>query len=211
MIWFDVLVEGASDVPAIREVMVRKFGLLEAEQFEIHPHQGKGELPLDVLAQPDKNKRQLLHQLPAKLRGFAKSRAPTAVVLVVIDADKFPEDQVLAEMDAMLLKLRNKRPARVLFRLAVEETESWFVADTSAVKLAYPKAKITLLKGIKPDAVVGAWELLAKAIDSTGSSGTDKRRWAELIAPHLNLENPPSPSLKKLIAGIAGELKAGAA
>lgn len=211
MIWFDVLVEGASDVPAIREVMVRKFGLLEAEQFEIHAHQGKGELPPDVLAQPDKNKRQLLHQLPAKLRAFAKSRAPTAVVLVVVDADKLPEDQVIAELDAMLLKLRNKRPARVLFKLAVEETESWFIADTAAVKLAYPKAKITQLKGIKPDAVVGAWELLAKAIDSTGSSGTDKRRWAELIAPHLNLENPPSPSLKKLIAGIDGELKEGTA
>lgn len=208
MIWFDVLVEGASDVPAIREVMVRKFGLVEAEQFEIYAHQGKGELPPDVLAEPDKNKRQLLHQLPAKLRGFAKSRAPTAVVLVVIDADKFPEDQMLAELDAMLLKLGDKRPARVLFRLAVEETESWFIADTAAVKLAFPKAKIALLKGIKPDAVVGAWELLAKAIDSIGSSGTDKRRWAELIAPHLNLDNPPSPSLKKLISGVAHELKA---
>jgi hypothetical protein len=211
MNWFDVLVEGASDVPAIREVLVRKFGLVENEEFEIHAHQGKGKLPVDVLATPDKNQRQLLHQLPAKLRGFAKSRPTTAVVLVVVDADNSPEDQLLAELNAMLLKLRDKRPARVLFRLAVEETESWFIADPAAVKLAYPKAKITLLRGIKPDAVVGAWELLARALNSTGSSGTDKRRWAELIAPHLNLDNPPSPSLKKLIAGVASELKAATA
>ncbi len=204
MTWFEVLVEGASDVPVVREVLQRRFKLIEHQHFRIHPHQGKGELPANPLATPDRNKRQLLHQLPAKLRGYGKS-APDAVVLVVVDADKTPCTQLLAELKGMLAKLPT-RPARVLFRLAIEETESWFIADTVAVQKAFPKAKVAALKKLKSDAVVGAWERLAESIGSTGSSGTDKRRWAEQICPHLDLDNPRSPSLGKLISGVAREL-----
>ena len=201
---FEVLVEGASDVPVVREVLQRRFGLIEGEHFRIHPHEGKGQLPANPLAMPNRNKRQLLHQLPAKLRGFAKSD-PDAVVLVVVDADATPCTQLLAELNHMLAQLHT-RPARVLFRLAIEETESWFIADTAAVQKAFPKAKIAPLKKLQPDAVVGAWERLAESIGSTGSSGTDKRRWAEQICPHLDFDQPRSPSLGKLISGVAREL-----
>ena len=112
---FEVLVEGASDVPVVREVLQRRFKLIEGEHFRIHPHQGKGQLPANPLARPDRNKRQLLSQLPAKLRGFAKSD-PEAVVLVVVDADKTPCAQLLADLNGMLAQLQ-VRPARVLFRL----------------------------------------------------------------------------------------------
>ena len=201
---FEVLVEGASDVPVVREVLQRRFELTENEHFRIHPHQGKGKLPANPSATPDRNKRQLLHQLPAKLRGYAKS-APDAVVLVVVDADKTPCAQLLAALNTMLSQL-NPRPARVLFRLAIEETESWFIADIPAIQKAFPKAKVAALKKLQPDAVVGAWERLAEAIGSTGSSGTDKRRWSEQISPHLDLANPRSPSLGKFISGVAREL-----
>ena len=201
---FEVLVEGASDVPVVREVLQRRFKLIENEHFRIHPHQGKGELPANPLANPDRNKRQLLHQLPAKLRGYAKS-APDAVVLVIVDADKTPCIQLLTELNAMLSQI-NPRPARVVFRLAIEETESWFIADTAAIQKAYPKSKVAALKKLRPDAVVGAWERLAEAIGSTGSSGTDKRRWSEQICPHLDLDHPRSPSLGKLISDGAREL-----
>ncbi len=202
---FEVLVEGASDVPVVREVLQRRFGLIEGEHFRIHPHQGKGQLPANPLTTPNRNKRQLLHQLPAKLRGFAKSD-PDAVVLVVVDADATPCTQLLAELNHMLARLHT-RPARVLFRLAIEETESWFIADTAAVQKAFPKAKVAPLKKLQPDAVVGAWERLAECIGSTGSSGTDKRRWAEQICPHLDFDRPRSPSLGKLISGVARELQ----
>lgn len=202
---FEVLVEGASDVPVVREVLRRHFKLTENEHFRIHPHHGRGELPANPLATPDRNKRQLLQQLPAKLRGYARSD-PDAVVLVVVDADKTPCTQLLVELNAMLIQLR-PRPARVLFRLAIEETESWFIADIAAVQKAFPKAKVAALKKLQPDAVVGAWERLAEAIGSTGSSGTDKRRWSEQICPHLDFANPCSPSLGKLISGVARELQ----
>lgn len=207
MIGFEVLVEGASDVPTIKEVLERRFGLIKDQHFRIHPHQGKGKLPSNPLAQPDQSKRQLLNFLPSKLRSYANLLPLGWAVLVVIDADDSPSTSLLAELDAMLSMLPT-RPANVLFCLAVEETESWFIADLAAVKAAYPKAKIASLKSISPDAVVGAWEQLAKAIGSTGSSGTDKRRWAEKICPHLDLHNPPSPSLKLLIASVERELAA---
>lgn len=208
MTWFEVLVEGASDVPAIREVLTRRFGLVENEHFRIHPHQGKGRLPANPLARPDPKQRQLLHQLPAKLRGYARSLDPACLVLVLVDADNTPCTELLAALNDMLAQLPD-RPKRVLFRLAIEETESWFIADPSAVKAAFPRAKVASLSRIAPDSIVGAWERLAEAISvSSGASGAEKLHWATRICPHLNLDEPVSPSLRKLISGVSRELGA---
>jgi hypothetical protein len=195
-----------TNVPVIRELLVRRFGLEAEVHFRIHPHQGKGKLPSNPLSRPDPKHRQLLHQLPAKLLGYARSRLQDSVVLVVLDSDETPGEKLLAELSVMMKKLP-VRPDRVLFKLAIEETESWFIADTAAVLRAFPKAKIANLKKIPPGAVVGAWEQLAQAIGSAGSSGTDHRNWAEKIAPHLDLYTPRSPSLQLLIDGISQELK----
>lgn len=129
-----------------------------------------------------------------------------AVVLVVVDVDDTPCKQMLDDLTAMLSKLP-ARPNRVLFRLAIEETESWFIADPAAVKAAFPRANIAPLRKIQPDAIVGASEALAAAIGAPiDSSGTEKLRWARLICPHLDLSAPASPSLRQLIAGITREL-----
>ena len=58
---------------------------------------------------------------------------------------------------------------------------------------------------MQADAIVGAWEVLADAIGIKRKeiTGADKYAWAQTIAPHLDLDNPPSPSLKKLIDGIS--------
>ena len=206
MTHFVVLVEGASDVPAVREVMTRRFGLTEDVHFRIHPHRGKGRLPTTSLARPDLRQRQLHHQWPAKLRGHGKSLAPDAVVLVVIDTDDVPCTALLADLNTMLASLP-LRPQRVLFRLAIEASESWFIADPNAVKNAFPKAKVAALRKIQPDSIVGAWKRLAEAIGApTRSSGSDTLRWAAQICPHLDLDTPKSPSLGKLISGVAREL-----
>ena len=111
------------------------------------------------------------------------------------------------EQFAMLARLP-RRPRRVLFRLAIEETESWFIADLEAVVKAYPKAKQQKLRGIVADDIVGAWEKLADALNIKPSevTGADKYAWAERISPHLNLKEPHSPSLGKFIAGISREV-----
>jgi hypothetical protein len=203
---FEVLVEGSSDVPTIREILTRRFGMAEGPDFRIHPHHGKGSLPANSLARPDPRQKTLLHQLPAKLRGYSHYLGDVCV-LVVIDLDNDKSDELLESLQQMLISLP-KRPKRVLFRLAVEETESWFIADVSAVGLAFPGAKLQRIKGIEPDKVVGAWEYLAEAIGVSKDkvTGADKTFWATKIAPHLDLNLPRSPSLGELISGVEVEI-----
>lgn len=209
MTWVEVLVEGASDVPVVREVLIRRFGLVENTHFRIHPHKGKGELPLNPLARPDRQNLSLLHQLPAKLRGFGTYLTePGQWVLVLVDVDDQPCHELLRALVTMYESLP-VRP-RVLFRLAIEETESWLIADADAVSAAYPdQFKRAVLKGIRPDQVVGAWEKLGSAlgmeVKSIGPSS--KFEWATHIAPHLDLQVPRSPSFRKFIEGIDRTLR----
>ena len=205
--YIEVLTEGASDVPVVKEMLARHFGL-NSNQFRIHPHKGRGQLPVNPLAQPERQHQGLLDQLPAKLRGM--SWLPkNALVLVLIDADDDDCTVLLNNLKLMLAALP-KRPARVLFRLAIEETESWFLADTQALKTAMPRVKFNRIKEVTPDAVVGAWEMLADALGVSRKTvtGTDKLAWANAIAPHLNFNDSPSPSLRKLVAGTQRYLEA---
>lgn len=204
------LLEGAADVPVMREILQRRFGLTENIHFELHPHQGKGRLPPYPHQRPDPQNRTLLHQLPAKLRAYA-SLGDSILILVVVDADDTPEDILMTDLTQMLAAL-SQRPPRVLFRLAIEETESWFLADPDAIAAAYPGAKIRLIQKIEPDAVIGAWERLAECLGKKGQPAPkDKYSWAERIAPRMNLDHPRSPSLRKLLEGIAAaHVKAGA-
>lgn len=206
MTYFKILVEGSSDEPMVREIMIRRFGLVEGPDFHIHPHKGRGNLPENPLARPDPKHRGLLDQLPATLQGLAYC-GEDICVLVLIDVDDNACKDLLADLTAML-KMLPKKPKRVLFRLAIEETESWFVADSEAVKSAYPRARLQVLRGLPPDAIVGAWERLAEALGEPVAqvTGRDKYSWAEQIAPHLNLDAPVSPSLKKFISGVEREL-----
>ena len=204
--FIEVLTEGASDVPVVREVLARHFGLSEHFDFRIHPHRGRGNIPANPLAQPDPKHRGLFDQLPAKLRGFGKYMDAQCLGLVLIDVENDDCEQLLAGLHALLRSLPAK-PPRVLFRLAMEETESWFLADSNAIKQAFPNAKLGLIRNIAPDARVGAWEKLAECLGHEPSLGAPgKTKWAEKIAPYLNLDTPFSPSLGKLISGLRREL-----
>jgi hypothetical protein len=206
MNYFEVLVEGGSDVPTVRELFERKFGLQEKIHFRIHPHKGRGRLPDNILAEADPKRPTLLDQLPAKLRGFSYLGRESCVVILV-DADDTPPKQLLGELKAMLRRLPRK-PENVVIRLAVEETESWFLADLGAVQKAFPKAKLQKLRNIPPDAIVGAWEMLADAIGIKRDevTGRDKYGWAEKIAPYLNFDNPVSPSLESFVKDIQNNI-----
>ncbi|QIL44953.1 DUF4276 family protein [Acidovorax sp. HDW3] len=200
--YIEVLTEGASDVPVLHEILTRHWGLHKDVHFRIHPHQGRGRLPAQCLSAPDPRHRGLLDQLPAKLRGMAWL-PPTALVLVLIDADDDAPQDLLQALERMLAQLP-RRPPRVLFRLAVEETESWFLADAAAVKASFPQVKLRLLADIAPDAIVGAWERLAQALgeDVRGVTGARKLAWAQAIAPHMDFSVVPSPSLQALLRGL---------
>lgn len=199
-----ILLEGASDTPVVREIFQRHLGLQENIDFSLHPHRGKGQLPTDFLGKASTTRQGLLDQLPAKLRGM--SHYPLVVVLIDLD------DGSLADQTRILNDMLNrlpKRPATVLFRFAIEETESWFIADFEAVRKAYPSVNTNLLKKIQPDAIIGAWEHLADAlaIKRKSVTGPIKVIWANDIAPHLDFSNPKSPSLKILIDDLSNNLR----
>lgn len=196
-----VLVEGDADEPIVEEIMTRRFGLVKDEHFRVIPHQGKGHLPRNPLQRPDVKHRGLLDQLPAKLRGM--SHQLDCWIVVLVDAD----DDDCVTLKTRLVDMLNsldRRPQRVLIRIAVEETESWFVADPDAVKLVYPRCNVRHLRRIGPDEVCGAWERLAEAVGERPADcrGSDKYRWATRIAPVLDLDAPKSPSLRAFVNGI---------
>lgn len=203
MIWFEVLVEGISDAPTVKEIFERRFGLVEGEHFRIHPHSGKGSLPIDPAVKSNPKRLGLLDQLPSKLRVYAKNLPAHAVVIVIVDVDDTPCVDLLEDLNAMLASLPEK--PKVLFRLVIEEIESWFISDANALRSAYPgRLKKAVLRGIEPDGIVGAWEILSQALGfNQASAGPGvKLDWAERISPYLNLENPRSPSLRKFIEGV---------
>ncbi len=205
MMRLEVLVEGASDVPAVKEVLQRKFQWVEHEHFRIHSHRGKGRLPASPLSKPNPMHQGLLDQLPAKLKGFGKSQ-PNGTVLVVIDVDDTPAESLVSDLHEMLNILPYK--PHVVICLAIEETESWFIADLPALERAFTKRlKKRLLRDIEPDSIVGAWEKLACAlgVKPADVTGMMKYEWATCIAPHLNLDTPRSPSFANFI-GTIGQL-----
>ena len=202
MNFFEILLEGSSDVPAVRSILQRKFGLRENEDFRVHPHQGRGKLPKHPNLPPQPKHRGLLDQLPAKLRGY--SGLPKGYWLIVLlDADK-DKCEMLKQSLVDLYRALPRKPKRILFRIAVEETESWFLADKSAVKKAFPRVDLNRIPGPPHDQQSDAWECLAKALGRSPEEcdGGDKLQWAEAISPHLDLDTPQSPSLSAFISGI---------
>jgi hypothetical protein len=144
----------------------------------------------------------LLGQLPATLRAYAR-KGQDHCILVLIDADR-DDCRALKRSLVSVWNSISPKPAKALFRIAVEEMESWFIADPNAILAAYPHANTTPLSTIVPDSVVGAWECVAIALGLSPDkcSGADKEEWAIAISPHLDLQNPISPSLSAFIRGI---------
>jgi Domain of unknown function (DUF4276) len=207
MRFIEVLCEGSSDVPAIREVLKRRFRLTEGTNFRIHAHRGKGQLPAprDRLKPPARGNDALLPQLPIKLKNMGRQTQGgfEVAVVVVVDADN-DDCRQLKQSLVDLYKALPTKPSTVLFRIAVEETESWFLADPGAVRKAYGNAAAMQLDIYAPDQVCGAWEALARALgEDPDLSGRRKFEWAEAISPHLNLNPPYSPSLASLVSGIS--------
>lgn len=203
MTYFHVLVEGHADLPVVQEILQRRFGLVANKDFQVHPHRGKGKLPIYPNNPPAPQLQGLLDLLPAKLRAWVDLPAEH-VVVVLVDADQDNCVELKARLVAMYEGLQ-KKAGTVLFRIAVEEAESWLIADSQAVRTAYPRAKIQKIATLSPDSVVGAWECLAEAIGRKprDCNPADKHEWAKIIMPHVNLDNPKSPSLRAFVDGIA--------
>lgn len=201
----EILVEDQSGKKAL-DILVPKI-IGDDHTFKIHSYKGIGRIPSNLSGNSGASKRILLDQLPRLLRGYGNTFANypdsySAAVILVCDLD----DRCLKSFRTELLDILdacNPKP-ETRFCVAIEEGEAWFLGDITAVKMAYPKAKDTVLHDYKNDAICGTWECLADAVFPGGSQallakgwqaiGAEKSAWSERITPYMNLETNVSPS-----------------
>lgn len=193
-----ILVEGPSE-RAFLDAWARR--LVKGDVVKVHPHQGKGTLPEDLLSIPPRNRRGLLDQLPAKLRAFDRSLdADTDRVVVLLDADA---DDPEALRESLLRAVEELACGiAVDVYVAVEETEAFYLGDQAAVLRAFPQANQKLLRDYVPDSIVGTWELFGRII---GDGGENKVAWGEAMGPLVTVSASKnrSPSFRAFRNGLA--------
>ncbi|HSD86885.1 MAG TPA: DUF4276 family protein, partial [Kofleriaceae bacterium] len=165
----------------------------------VHPHQGKGQLPKNLEAQPDPRHRGLLDMLPATLRAYSQAQ-PQADdgILVVVDLD----DDEHEELETALKKLVESVPTlRARVSIAIEELEAFYLGDLKALKRTYPNADMERARAYEPDSVVGTAELFDQVISD---GGLRKVEWAEKIGHAVTTisSRSRSPSFKRMCADI---------
>lgn len=93
-----------------------------------------------------------------------------------------------------------------------KEGEAWLLGDLTAIMNAYPRAKTAVLDAYVNDSICGTWEKLADAVYTGGSQalsalgwqavGAEKSRWAEEIAPRMDIAINDSPSFCYFLSKI---------
>jgi len=212
----EILIEDSSGEQLLNCLLPRILGPLGGPHtWRLHSYKGIGRIPRDLKTTGDASKRILLDQVPKILRGYAKSPGIDAIV-VVLDSDRKDCKAFLAELKALADDC--DMSSKTLFRLAIEETEAWYLGDREALAKAYPRAKTKALDDYVQDSVCGTWEVVADALFPGGSKkvkkagwplpGQLKHEWAEKIGPLMDIEDNASPSFCKLRDGLrwlAGE------
>ena len=201
---FEILVEDQSGKKAL-DILVPKI-VGDTHTFIVHPYKGIGRIPKNMKDADDAGKRILFENLPKLLRGYGRTfdgyTDYRAAVILVCDLDSKCFKAFRQNLFEILNAFSPKPETR--FCIAIEEGEAWFLGDLNAVTRAYPKAKMTVLNSYENDSICGTWEKLADAVYAGGSQvltvrgwqavGAEKSKWAETIAPEMEIENNKSPS-----------------
>ncbi|MCA9627440.1 MAG: DUF4276 family protein [Myxococcales bacterium] len=174
------LVEGESEAALLEAWLPRA---LPQHTHRVYPHEGKGRLPGKLDATPDPEHRQLLAQLPAKLRAYGESLNPnTDRVLVLVDAD---DDDCLALKKRLTAALRKCKPQpHTMIRIAVEETEAFYLGDPKAIRAAFRTFDQKEFRAYNQDSICGTWEVFQRVIKSPYEA---KVRWGKKMGEHLSL------------------------
>lgn len=201
----EILIEDSSGKRVLEVIVPAILGSHGAPHtWRIIDYKGIGRLPKGLRGGHDAAKRILLDRLPTVLRGYGKTPGIDGVI-VVVDADRRDCRAFLAELRATLALDQPAMP--VVFRLAIEEIEAWYLGDRAALLGAYPKARQEVLARYVQDAICDTWETLADAIHPGGraaikrggypAAGAAKHEWAGRIAPLMNPDGNASPSFCK--------------
>ena len=201
---FEILIEDRSGQAAL-EILIPK--IIDSENtYRVLSYKGIGHIPKNLNAKSDPSRRILLNRLPSILRGYGKTYTDPknyrAIVILICDLDNKNLEDFTQEL-FQILNSCNPMP-ETYFCIAIEEGEAWLMGDISAIKLAYPKAKDSILNAYENDSICGTWERLADAIYKGGASalsskgshtvGIEKSLWAKQICPHMDVDRNKSPS-----------------
>lgn len=204
---FEILIEDQSGKKALDLLLPKILG--NKHTHRIFAYKGIGHIPTNMKDADDPSKRILLQNLPRLLKGYGRTfqgAGPNyqAVVIVVCDLDSRCMKTFRDELLAILNNCNPKPTTRLCF--AIEEGEAWLLGDLQAIHHAYPRAKQAVLDSYINDSICGTWERLADAVYPGGAiklsaktrqeQGHEKYKWAEAIAPHMDIENNQSPSFR---------------
>lgn len=198
-----VLTEEPSMEIALNLLLPRMLGDID---FKIYPFQGK---------------KDLLKQLPSRLKGYKSWLPKTWAILVLVDRDDEECVQLKQRLEKMATQagLATKTSAghgkrfQVVNRILVEELEAWFFGDWQAVLAAYPRVSGTIPRQTKyrdPDAIAGGtWEAIERILKRAGyfKGGLRKMELAREIAEHMDPEHNTSRSFqafRSAVAAVAG-------
>lgn len=203
----EILIEDSSTKRLLETIVPKIVG--EGHTWRLHSYKGVGRIPPNLQKERDPARRLLLDQLPRMLKGYAYTKGVDAVV-VVLDTDHRDCVAFLAELKALAASSSSSQS--VMFRLAIEETEAWYLGDRAALRTAYPNGRFGQLDGYVQDSICGTWERLADAIHPGGRAAVErsgtyvagqlKHEWAERIGPCLDPDANLSPSFGKLRDGL---------
>ena len=159
-------------------------------------------------------KRDLLKQLPLRLRGYRPWLPADSRIFVLIDEDRQDCQKLKAQLEqaareaGFLTKSHpnSKGDFRIVNRLAVEELEAWFFGDVEALRTAYPRVSKTFHNRPKyqdPDAITGGtWEALGRLLKQYYPNFLPKRVVAQKIAPHMEPSRNRSRSFQVFVEGL---------
>ncbi|NLN45665.1 MAG: DUF4276 family protein [Clostridiaceae bacterium] len=176
--------------------------------FRIRPHRGKGYTPADPYNRPARDSVGLLDLLPAKSRAYARVLDPAQnLLIVVMDADDIPPEQVEGEIRSTLRRFAS--PVPHVIGICVEEIEAWMLGDRRAILAAYPDANLKVVDHYKQDSVCGTWEVLARCIHPESAEriirigypavGQYKHTWCRDISKHMDVDHNASPSFRRFL------------
>ena len=207
----EVLVEDASGAALLSAVLPKICGSWgQPHTWKIIPYKGIGHLPRNLHTTADPAKRVLLHQLPRILAGYAHLPAGEWAVVVVVDVDR--RDCVAFKQELQRIVVGRNSKLQVLFRLAVEEMESWLLGDRTALMAVFPDAKVPVLETYVQDSICGTWEVLADVVFPGGAKrlvaegypriGQEKLKWATSVGSRIDIQANRSRSFQVFREGI---------
>ena len=161
-----------------------------------------------------RNKSRLLRDLPARLRAYKKriEKGEDLRIVVLVDRDQDDCEQLKRELERIAREAKLSTKARpdtrgqflAVNRIVVEELESWFIGDTTALRLAFPSLPNQFPGHFRQPVNGGTWERLHRFLKKHGIyRGTyPKIEAARKIAPHIDPARNRSTSFRQFCSGV---------